>query len=77
MAAAFRGDLTASWRTGTVSPWRSATVGDICEITSGYGFPKERQGKSKGDYPFAKVSDISKAVASAGGSLSDAVNWVD
>ncbi len=31
------------------------------EIISGSGFPKEYQGELIGDYPFAKVGDISKA----------------
>lgn len=52
-------------------------VGDIVDISSGYGFPKDRQGKIKGDFPFAKVSDISRAVAQNGGELVTASNYVD
>lgn len=52
-------------------------VGDIVDISSGYGFPKDRQGKATGDYPFAKVSDISRAVAENAGVLGTAINYVD
>jgi hypothetical protein len=53
------------------------SVGEVAEITSGYGFPKQFQGKFKGEYPFAKVSDISHAVKREGGLLRSAVNYVD
>jgi len=36
-------------------------LGEIAEIVSGFGFPKELQGKMEGDLPFFKVGDISKA----------------
>ena len=52
-------------------------VGDIVDISSGFGFPKDRQGKTTGDFPFAKVSDISQAVAANGGVLATASNYVD
>jgi len=52
-------------------------VGDIVDISSGFGFPKDRQGKTMGDFPFAKVSDISRAVAANGGVLATASNYVD
>jgi type I restriction enzyme S subunit len=41
--------------------WVSTTVGDICsQVNSGSGFPKNYQGVTSGDYPFAKVGDISR-----------------
>jgi len=52
-------------------------VGDVAAITSGYGFPKHLQGKAVGRYPFAKVSDISRAVLGAAGELMSASNFVD
>jgi type I restriction enzyme S subunit len=55
----------------------TATIGEVAEITSGVGFPKERQGKKSGAYPFAKVSDISRAVAEASGHLATAANYID
>lgn len=33
-------------------------LGEVCEIRSGWGFPKTEQGKLQGDYPFYKVSDM-------------------
>lgn len=53
------------------------SVGDVAEISSGYGFPKHFQGKTEGLYPFAKVSDISQAVTKQRGLLASAVNYVD
>jgi type I restriction enzyme, S subunit len=72
--AAFRGELA-----NTIKPTLAETiiVGDVADIQSGSGFPKELQGKKAGDFPFAKVSDISRAVSSAGGLLSSAMNYVD
>jgi len=37
------------------------SLGEICEIRSGWGFPNVEQGKLKGDYPFYKVSDMNLA----------------
>lgn len=42
------------------SAWREYKLGDICdEIISGSGFPKKYQGLKEGDFPFAKVGDLS------------------
>lgn len=75
LALAFSGELPA------LNPARQkaefCAIGDIVDISSGYGFPKDRQGKTEGDYPFAKVSDISRAVSKNGGALTTAVNYVD
>lgn len=57
--------------------WAQTEVGEVADIESGFGFPKDRQGKAEGDYPFAKVSDISRAVAATGGDLCAAANYVD
>jgi type I restriction enzyme, S subunit len=51
-------------------------VGLVSTISSGVGFPKDRQGKTSGDFPFAKVGNISRAVAGAAGRLSTASNYV-
>lgn len=78
LAKAFSGELTAEWRraAGGDMSWQEVSIGEIAEITSGFGFPKDRQGLTEGDFPFAKVSDISKAVAHDGGMLSTAANYV-
>lgn len=79
LAKAFSGELTKDWRAmrSELPAPTDSTVGAISEISSGVGFPKNRQGKASGDYPFAKVSDISRAVAQANGQLSTAANFVD
>ncbi len=40
--------------------WVKTTLGSVCDILAGYGFPAHLQGKSEGDLPFFKVGDISK-----------------
>lgn len=37
-----------------------ASLAEIAEIVSGYGFPKHLEGKTEGDLPFFKVGDISR-----------------
>tara|TARA_R110002124_G_scaffold191159_3_gene358623 strand:- start:6540 stop:7730 length:1191 start_codon:yes stop_codon:yes gene_type:complete len=56
--------------------WPLVEISDIAEIFSGAGFPKEFQGLTEGDYPFAKVGDISKAKVSEGTTISSAANHV-
>ena len=57
--------------------WKIVNLGDITDIKSGYGFPKEYQGRSYGDFPFAKVGDISKAVSSGGLDIDTADHYLD
>jgi len=59
------------------SGWALTMIGEVADVESGFGFPKDMQGKVDGDYPFAKVSDISRAVAVLGGELRTAANFVD
>ena len=35
-----------------------ATIGEVCEVRSGWGFPAAYQGQTDGEYPFYKVSDM-------------------
>ncbi|MGI0154413.1 restriction endonuclease subunit S [Pseudidiomarina sp. WS423] len=56
--------------------WEIKSLGDVCSVLQGYGFPTDMQGKLDGEYPFCKVSDVSKAVAENGGHLDDAANYV-
>ena len=57
--------------------WDERTLGDICDVMQGYGFPEAMQGRATGDYAFCKVSDISRAVNDNGGILGDAANYID
>lgn len=56
--------------------WEIKSLGDVCSVLQGYGFPTDMQGRLDGEYPFCKVSDVSKAVAENGGLLDDAANYV-
>ncbi|NCR92340.1 MAG: restriction endonuclease subunit S [Microcystis aeruginosa W11-06] len=49
---------------------------EIAEIKSGVGFPISMQGCESGDFPFAKVGDISNRARSGEQFISDAPNWV-
>ncbi|QNI87739.1 restriction endonuclease subunit S [Synechococcus sp. ROS8604] len=53
----------------------NTTLGEICDIASGAGFPKHLQGKTEGELAFAKVSDISEAVKS-GQPLTTTKNYI-
>jgi type I restriction enzyme S subunit len=57
--------------------WINTSLGDIAVISSGVGFPKNEQGKPNGQYPFAKVRDISEAVLKEDGLLNSAANYID
>ena len=57
--------------------WKERLLGEVCDVAQGYGFPQALQGKPSGEFPFCKVSDISRAVSDKGGVLDSAVNYVD
>jgi type I restriction enzyme S subunit len=57
--------------------WSERSLGEVCNVLQGIGFPDRLQGKLQGRYPFCKVSDVSKAVNEVGGVLSAAANYVD
>jgi type I restriction enzyme S subunit len=54
--------------------WSSKSLGEICRFQAGDAFAKDEQGRSSGDHPFIKVSDMNLA----GNELyiSRANNWV-
>ncbi len=43
------------------SSWSMTTIGDVCDVLAGYGFPERLQGRSNGDLGFFKVGDISES----------------
>ncbi|MBI6144879.1 restriction endonuclease subunit S [Serratia marcescens] len=57
--------------------WIEGKLGKLIRVSSGVGFPKKFQGKSIGDYPVYKVSDVSKAVTTNTGYLDTAGHYVD
>ena len=52
-------------------------LGEIVDFYSGYGFPKNLQGKKTGKYPFYKVGDISKNVQNGFSHLLLCDNFID
>jgi type I restriction enzyme S subunit len=41
--------------------WMRASLSEVCDISSGCGFPESLQGRREGEIPFYKVGDISEA----------------
>jgi type I restriction enzyme S subunit len=56
-------------------PGSMRPIEDVCRLSGGFGFPMKFQGKQKGSYPFAKVSDMNRPGNEV--ELSDAENFVD
>ena len=57
--------------------WNRIRIKDICKIYQGYGFPKNIQGYSAGEFPFYKVGDISKNVKLGFKYLEICENYID
>jgi type I restriction enzyme S subunit len=77
LAAATSGELTREWRDERgLRAWARVTIADVASLSSGFGFPPALQGKTVGELPFAKVSDISRAVLEASGVLATAANYI-
>ena len=51
-------------------------LGDIADLQAGVGFPLDLQGRTSGDYPVAKVGDISRVGRSGGVTISTADHFV-
>ncbi|MDE1671264.1 restriction endonuclease subunit S [Nocardia gipuzkoensis] len=56
---------------------KQVPLGSVTEIRSGIGFPLSLQGKSTGQYPFAKVGDISRTAQSGQVYLNSADHYID
>ena len=78
----FRRSVVQAAMSGQLTPefdsdgWEHVRLEGVTSITSGVGFPPSLQGRGHGDYPFAKVSDISRAVLEQGGQIDTASNWL-
>ncbi|HEY5375011.1 MAG TPA: restriction endonuclease subunit S, partial [Polyangiaceae bacterium] len=57
--------------------WSDLPLESLANITSGVGFPPVLQGRTAGDYPLAKVGDVSRAVRNGDGTIGAAGHWVD
>lgn len=55
----------------------SIPLGDIADLQAGVGFPLELQGRGSGDYPVAKVGDISRVARSGQSKLVAADHYID
>lgn len=57
--------------------WEVKRLGEIADVLQGFGFPERYQGKTRGKFPFYKVSDISNALAAGSFFIDEAANYVD
>ena len=54
-----------------------AQLGEIADLQAGVGFPVDLQGRSSGDYPVAKVGDISRVGRSGEAVINAANHYID
>ena len=59
------------------SDWKTGRCRDIANVLPGYGFPDRFQGNEKGQFPFYKVSDISRTVEERKKYISEARNYIE
>lgn len=57
--------------------WVEGRIADIGTVLQGYGFPERHQGLKSGDYPFYKVSDISKSLAAGKVFIEESANYIN
>lgn len=57
--------------------WSKGRIADIATVLQGYGFPERHQGQTSGDYPFYKVSDISRSLATGKVFIEESVNYIN
>lgn len=58
----------------TIKGWDECLLGDVCAFRAGDAFKKEFQGRSSGDYPFIKISDMNLPGNEI--SITKANNWI-
>jgi type I restriction enzyme S subunit len=52
-------------------------LGDIADLQAGVAFPLDLQGRDSGDYPLAKVGDISRVARSGQTTMVAADHYLD
>lgn len=57
--------------------WPIKKLGEVGEFKAGYGFPNDFQGRVEGDFPFAKVGDISTVARRGEKYISTAGNYIN
>lgn len=57
--------------------WEEGVISDIGTVLQGYGFPERYQGQQSGDFPFYKVSDISRSLGAGKTFIEGAANYVN
>ena len=57
--------------------WREGRIADIAIVLQGYGFPERHQGQTSGDYPFYKVSDISRSLSAGKVFIEESANYIN
>ena len=57
--------------------WKTGRCSDIARVLPGFGFPDKFQGNKKGQFPFYKVSDISRAIEEGNKYISKARNYIE
>lgn len=57
--------------------WSKGRIADIGIVLQGYGFPEKHQGLKNGDYPFYKVSDISKSLLAGKVFIEESANYIN
>jgi type I restriction enzyme, S subunit len=72
------GETTPNLRfPGFEGEWETDALSKLVKVYPGFGFPDRLQGNSDGDFPFYKVSDISKCIERGGYQISKSANYVD
>ena len=59
------------------SDWERGVVRNIATVLQGYGFPEKYQGNTSAEFPFYKVSDISRTLAAGRHLMDEAANYID
>jgi type I restriction enzyme S subunit len=57
--------------------WNDGKIENIATVLQGYGFPERHQGQTSGDYPFYKVSDISRSLVTGDVFIKESANYVN
>lgn len=59
------------------SDWKTGRCREIARVLPGYGFPHKFQGNKTGQFPFYKVSDISRAFEKGKKYISETKNYIE